>query len=201
MGVMPRQPSFSKDTLTDKALEQFWGHGYNATSMDDLVRTTSVSRHGIYKTFGGKRQLFLACFARYRDIVVSPAFEVVEKDQATLLQVARYFEHQISKGEAMGLPGPGCFVANSATEVAPFDPDTMDEVRKHNLRLHQGFKRAIKNEFTSNPLLQERDIEALAELMVVFTNGLWSTSRTLTDAAQLRVSVAKFLEMIKEAVK
>lgn len=198
---MPRQPSFSKDALTDKALEQFWVHGYNATSMDDLVRTTTVSRHGIYKTFGGKRQLFLACFARYRDIVVTPAFDVVENDQATLSQVARYFEHQISNGEAMGLPGPGCFVANSATEVAPVDPDTMDEVRKHNMRLHQGFRRAIKNEFVANPSLQDRDIEALAELMVIFTNGLWSTSRTVTDAAQLRVSVAKFLEMIKETAK
>jgi TetR/AcrR family transcriptional repressor of nem operon len=198
---MPRPPSFSNDALTDRALEQFWGHGYNATSMDDLVRTTSVSRHGIYKTYGGKKQLFLACFERYQDIVVSPAFDVVEKDQAKFSHVGQYFEHQISSGEAMGLPGPGCFVANSATEVAPFDPDTMNEVRKHNVRLHQGFKNAITNEFASNSTLQKHDIEELAELMVVFTNGLWSRSRTVTDAGTLRTSAVRFLEMIKKAVK
>lgn len=198
---MPRQPSFSKDTLTEKALEQFWVHGYNATSMDDLVRTTSVSRHGIYKTYGGKRSLFLACFARYQDLVVTPTFKVVEQEKASFTDVARYFESQINNGEIMGLPGPGCFVANSATEVAPFDPDVMNEVRKHNARLNQGFKRVIQNECTSYSAMQEDEIEGLAELIVIFTNGLWSTSRTVADATVLRTAVAQFLKILKDKIR
>lgn len=34
--------------------------GYEGTSVDDLVRVTGVHRGSLYKTFGSKRELFLA---------------------------------------------------------------------------------------------------------------------------------------------
>ena len=89
--------------------------------MGDLVEATDVSRHGIYSTFGSKKEAFLACFERYQNRVFSPAFNAVERADADLKSIAAYFEFQISQGEIAGLPGPGCFVANSATEVAPHD--------------------------------------------------------------------------------
>ena len=50
--------------------------------MEDLVKATGVSRHGIYSDTGGKRDLFLETFAIYQREVVSPAFAAVEADGA-----------------------------------------------------------------------------------------------------------------------
>ena len=75
----------------------------------------------------------------------------------------------------------------------------MVEVRKHNARLHKGFRNAIETEFASERALSENDIEVLAEMMMIFTNGLWSQSRTVTDAAPLRLAVTQFLKMIRRA--
>lgn len=195
---MPKQSSFTSETIADRALQHFWVHGYNASSMDDLVKATGVSRHGIYSSFGGKKALFLACFERYQMSVVTPAFEVVEKTDASLDDVARYFDIQITRGEEAGLPGPGCFVANAATEVAPSDADVMAEVTRHNRRLLDGFTTALNK---SRPDLSEATCAQLAQVMVVFTNGLWTMSRNVTEAEVLRAAVSHFLSLLSETTQ
>ncbi len=191
---MPRATSFTADTLADRALLHFWVHGFHAASMDDLVRATGVSRHGIYATFGGKKALFLACFERYQQTVVTPAFARVEAPGADLAEVAAYFETQIAQGEAAGLPGPGCFVANAATEVAPSDAEVAAKVAQHNARLKAGFSGVLQR---VAPSLAEDTRSSLAEVMVVFTTGLWTLSRCTSDAETLRRAVRRFLQLIK----
>lgn len=65
---MPRPISFTTDQLAGRALQHFWVHGFHASSMDDLVKATGISRHGIYATFGGKKALFMACFDQYQHV-------------------------------------------------------------------------------------------------------------------------------------
>lgn len=195
---MPRSASFTQNDLTEKALTQFWRHGYHATSTDDLVKATAVSRHGIYKTFGGKKDIFIACLEVYQASVVTAAFSVVETPAADLSSIAAYFEYQIGASEAAGLPRPGCFLANSATEVAPHDPDVQAEVAKHNARLHRGFEAAIRNEMISHGSAAAGDPANLAHVCVVLANGLWSMSRTTKDAQDLRRTVETFLTGLKD---
>jgi TetR/AcrR family transcriptional repressor of nem operon len=195
---MPRPTSFTSTQIADRALQHFWSHGFHASAMDDLVKATGVSRHGIYATFGGKKAMFLACFDQYQQSVVTPAFEVVEAEGADLESVAEYFERQIASGEAAGLPGPGCFVANSATEVAPEDADVMALVHQHNDRLRQGFAGALKQ---TKPTLDPEKILELAEVMVFFTNGLWTASRSVSGADVLREAVRNFLTLLAEYKK
>lgn len=129
---------------------------------------------------------------------MTPAFEVVEKPEADLTSVAKYFERQISNGEAAGLPGPGCFVANSATEAAPDDADVMALVLQHNDRLRRGFAAALRR---SAPAMDRDRVSDLAEVMVIFTNGLWSMSRSVSDADVLRRAVANFLTLLTDNAK
>ncbi|WP_109315037.1 TetR/AcrR family transcriptional regulator [Pseudovibrio ascidiaceicola] len=194
---MPRKANITTQDLTDRALEHFWGNGFHASSMDDLVKSTGATRHAIYGAFGGKKQMFLACFQRYQDLVVSPAFIQVEQADATLEQVAGYFETQISRAEEIGLPGPGCLVANSATEVAPHDGEVLAKVEEHNTRLQQGFLNALQNE---KPNASDGELRMLADMLVVFTNGLWSTSRLTKDGDFLRASAKQFLETLKTRI-
>lgn len=195
---MPRTTSFTSEQLIHSALRHFWVNGFHASSMDDLVQATGVSRHGIYNSFGGKKALFMACFDGYQQSVVTPAFEAVEAPDATLQSVTDYFEQQISLGESVGLPGPGCFVANSATEVAPGDPDVMAEVARHNDRLQQGFASALQN---TAPHFEPQKTHELGEVMVIFTNGLWTMSRSVSDGDVLRKAVQNFLNLLTDTLE
>lgn len=122
----------------------------------------------------------------------------MEAPNADLTSVKQYFETQIARAEAVGLPGPGCFVANSATEVAPRDVDVMTCVQHHNDRLRTGFTDALTRSSTS---LSASEAAALAELMVIFTNGLWTMSRSVGDAGVLRRAVETFLNILAENMK
>ena len=193
---MPRAPSYTPDNLAELALMQFWVNGYNATSMDALVRSTGISRHGIYTAYGDKHALFQACFTKYQELVVSPAFSAVEKPDANLDSIAAYFEMQITAAEVAGLPGPGCFVTNSTTEIAPHDTDILNFVAEHNDRLRAGFLNVITN--VSKSSTHQNELDQIAQLCVVFTNGLWSMSRVTSSAEELRGSVALFLHLLKD---
>jgi TetR/AcrR family transcriptional regulator, transcriptional repressor for nem operon len=165
--------------------------------MDDLVEATGVSKHGIYSDFGGKRALFLSCFDQYQAIVVSPAFAGVESAGATLESIALYFETQISLAEQRGFPGPGCFVANSATEVAPHDEDVRAKVDAHNARLLAGFLHALNNTVSERRFELREYTADLATTILIFSIGLWSASRNTSDGQWLRQAVKTFLSTIE----
>ena len=203
---MPRPKTHTQQSIVAAALQLFWRQGFEATSMDDLVRETGVSRHALYGAFSGKQTLFMACLDAYSAQIVSEAFAPVERDGATLETVAAYFERQIAFAERLGLPGPGCLMANSMTERAPHDDAALAKVRAHNARLEAGFLNALQGEArraagaAAQRPAASTTVSACAALLVVFANGLWSISRQVDDAETLRRSVREILEMVQERI-
>ena len=193
-GIMPKLRAHTPEDLADAAMHVFWQYGYEATSLDDLVRATGVSRHGIYGDFGNKHDLFLACLKHYEDVVVSPAFSQVEANDADLSSVRDYFHHQIKRAEEVGLPGPGCLMANTLTELAPHEGDIEALVRGHQTRLRNGFLSALKR---TAPHTSRQTRQHLSHLLVIFAQGLWSASRVETNAHALRQSVKTMLNMVQ----
>jgi TetR/AcrR family transcriptional regulator, transcriptional repressor for nem operon len=195
---MPRTRSQTREALVERAMVRFWHHGYEATSMDDLVQSTGASRHGLYAEFSGKQDLFAACLDAYDALIVSPAFSAVEDPGATLQTVGEYFEFQITRAETSENPPPGCLIANTMTELAPHDADVAEKVMRHNLRLRQGFLNALGNSVSDwQSPLQAEALNDLAMVMAIFTNGLWSMSRSIRDPRLLRRAVQEFLRCIE----
>ncbi|WP_402720933.1 helix-turn-helix domain-containing protein [Janthinobacterium rivuli] len=55
---MARPRNFDEATVTSQAAAVFGSLGYNAASIDDLVKATGLLRGSLYKAFGSKRHLF-----------------------------------------------------------------------------------------------------------------------------------------------
>ncbi|MEU9005459.1 helix-turn-helix domain-containing protein, partial [Streptomyces sp. NPDC048551] len=68
---MPRPREFEPERVLDAAMLRFWERGYQATSIEDLVKATGVKPGSIYSVFpGGKRALFVKSLERYSKLVV-----------------------------------------------------------------------------------------------------------------------------------
>src|SRR5690242_14492626 len=74
---MARPREFDIDTVLDQSMLVFWAQGFNATSLDDLMRATQLNKQSLYCAFGDKHSLFLKALARYRQ-------QSFEKIKATL---------------------------------------------------------------------------------------------------------------------
>lgn len=190
---MPRPRAHTKDSLVHAAMIQFWHYGYGATSMNDLVKATGVSKHGIYSDVGGKLELYLLAFQTYQASIVSTAFEQVERDTSGLDDIAAYFEAQIALANEGGLPGPGCLVANAMTETAPHMPEVAAQVSQHNARLKAGFRGALSNAAKHLP---DEELDCLADFLTTSAQGLWSMSRAVHSAASLRAHSTTLLDLI-----
>ena len=195
---MSRKPNHDPGRVLQRALRQFWAHGYAATSIDDLVRVTGSTRHSLYQQYGGKRGLFLACLDAYPAQAVDPAFAPVEREGAGLAEIAAFLEYQISRLAAHGLPGIGCLFANTLTELAAHDDAVAARIRAHHQRLARGFSRVLRNAAPGRAEVGR--IEELAELMAVSAQGLWSASRVAQDAGSLRRMAATLMRTVEQSL-
>jgi TetR/AcrR family transcriptional regulator, transcriptional repressor for nem operon len=129
---MGRTPIVDRDTALDAITRRFWAHGYEATSIDDLLGATRMHRGSFYRSFGDKRQAFMAALDHYVEVSrtdhVVPALEGRGSPVRRLMQLL-YVRLDIALGlrAAAGVaPGnadgpPGCLLVNTAVELAPHD--------------------------------------------------------------------------------
>jgi TetR/AcrR family transcriptional regulator, transcriptional repressor for nem operon len=183
---MNRPKTYEPREASLRAMHEFWKHGFYATSIDTLVAATGVSRHGLYAEFTDKRGLFVAAMRSYFEAVVTPAFAAVEAPGAGFAALRGYFETQIALAERVGLPGPGCLVANTMVEAGPHEAEFMDLIASHLARLSAGFGQLLKHEQQRLRPKAQLDIDQLAFALTVSSQGLWSISRTVADAGLLR---------------
>lgn len=109
---MARPRTFDEDTVLNRAVEAFLQTGYEATSVDDLVRALGLHRGSLYAAFGSKRGLFVAALSRYVAVQL-PAALAEMGDQDGVADVT-----------ALDL------VLVAALERGPLDPDVADLVRR-----------------------------------------------------------------------
>ena len=58
------------------ARDQFWLHGFNGTSLDDLTVVTGLGRGSLYAAFNDKRALFLRALGGCATTVMSQLLAV-----------------------------------------------------------------------------------------------------------------------------
>ncbi|MFT5020997.1 MAG: TetR/AcrR family transcriptional repressor of nem operon, partial [Polaribacter sp.] len=60
-----------KEVVIKKGLELFCSKGYNNLGMDEICKTTGMTKGAFYNAFKSKEQFLLATIAAYGDMTVS----------------------------------------------------------------------------------------------------------------------------------
>lgn len=102
-------------------MHAFWSQGFGATSMQDIIDLTGANRATLYSTYGDKRAVFIAALRHYEHQLRLTLYDTPLEDAAPI-EIIRGFLMAFVDAEG----ARGCFVTNSALEVAPHD----EEIRK-----------------------------------------------------------------------
>lgn len=195
---MPRPRSKSRGDLISSAMGVFWKKGFNATSIEDLVKATGVGRGGMYADFGGKKDLFLACLDAYRARLAGPAIQLLISDADGLKSIEAYFDYFIALHEKRGMPGPGCFIANTMTELAPDHAEALHIVNAHSAELKSAFAAALERAAGGSAAKIDADeISEIAEFLVTASQGLWSYGKSISDVRVLKQFKATLLDLMR----
>jgi TetR/AcrR family transcriptional repressor of nem operon len=176
----------------------FWEQGFAATSIDALVSATAVGRGGIYADFGGKQALFLACLDAYRVRFADPAIALLTSNKDGFAAIEAFFDFFISLHAKHGMPGPGCFLANAMTEVAPHSDAVLAVVSGHAAALRDGFLQAVTRAAAAvGAALSEAELDEIAAFLATSSQGLWSYGRSVSDIAELTRFKTALMKMLR----
>src|SRR5215471_14534569 len=124
---MARPKEFDPDEVLERIMEQFWLRGYEATSMDDLVRAAGIGRQSLYNEFGDKRALYLRALDRYGASDGAAVLAILAKD-APIRETLREAFDALIDGAIRDRDGKGCMLLNAATNLSAADGDVKRRV-------------------------------------------------------------------------
>jgi TetR/AcrR family transcriptional repressor of nem operon len=120
----------------------FWQRGYEATSMRDLAASMGMSAPSLYNAFGDKQRLFARALERYLDCNARDLVHRLESSLPPKGAIQQFFaeiiDHSINDRERKG-----CFLVNSALEVAPHQRELGAVIAKQFGEIEAFFKRCI----------------------------------------------------------
>jgi TetR/AcrR family transcriptional regulator, transcriptional repressor for nem operon len=181
---MPRPREFDADAVLEQAMDLFWRQGYEATSVDDLVRTMGISRASLYATFGNKHALFLKAMDRYREHARRDRLAVLLAPGPGLARIAEFFT-QLIDGPAERRRR-GCMMVRCGVEVGGSDPQARRRVSAAARDMERAFLGALERAQRDGDLDLAEDAPALARLLTCTVQGLHAMGSAGEDRAVLQ---------------
>ncbi len=192
---MARTKEFDPDAALVSAMELFWERGYEATTMADLVEHLDIAKASIYATFGGKRDLYLKALDRYAEIVDPRLLSALSQPGPTLPAVRAVVEQYAD--EATGKArNRGCFVVNTAVELAPRDPLAARRVQASWDHLETALAAALVRAQAQGELDPDKDPRALARFLLVLLQGLRVVGKAAIEPGRARDAAAQALNLL-----
>ncbi len=195
---MARPREFDIEEALDAAISTFWEHGYEATSMDDLLNAMGLTKGSLYKAFGDKHNLFLLSLQDYLDHLFEKMKEAVDSD-GDPVQALNALMGLVEELCCKQTTPRGCFAVNTVVELSQRDGKAGEILKKHLIRVEKLLAKLINHGQESGDFRVDMSAEHLAESLFVYLFGMLAQSRGITNQARARRLSTFALAMLQAA--
>jgi TetR/AcrR family transcriptional repressor of nem operon len=178
--AMARTKDFDENEVLTKAVHLFWYKGYNGTSMQDLVDGLGISRSSLYDTYGDKHALFIKALEKYKESASGEMCNIVRNSVSAKEAIKQLFDFTTS-ALLSDKQHKGCFIVNTAVEVAPHDKEVSNMVCQNDKIVEDAFYQAIKKGQESGEITNKQDARALARFILNTVKGIRVSAKSITD--------------------
>ncbi len=193
---MARPREFDEAAALEAAMECFWRRGYEATSLRDLTSSMGLTAPSLYNAFGGKQELFTRALERYLDRTTRDRLRRLEQSLGPKAALHRFFaeiiEHSISDRQRKG-----CFLMNSALEIAPHDAECRAVITEQFNDIEAFFRRCILKAQADDTVSSDVDAGDTARLLLGVLLGVRVLARTKPERAMMEGVVRPALALLK----
>jgi TetR/AcrR family transcriptional repressor of nem operon len=192
---MPRPREFDESAALEAALQCFWRRGYEATSLRDLTASMGLTAPSLYNAFGDKEELFARALERYLDRTTRDRLRRLEETLAPKEAIHRFFaeiiEHSVKDRQRKG-----CFLVNSALEVAPHHAECRAVIAAQFGDIEAFFKRCIQAGQADKTIPADVDAGDTARLLLGVLLGIRVLARTRPERDVLEGVVRPALALL-----
>lgn len=157
-------------------MQLFWGQGYEATSLQDLLSVTGLSKSSLYESFGSKQGLFEAAFTRYFDSRSKQMRDRLEQAESPLAFIHGCLLSVLD--DAQQSKPRGCMLVNVANEFSTGDPVVQPLIELATKRFRQVFELAFEQAQACGEQSTEKPPAALALYMHCAMSGLRTQAKS-----------------------
>jgi TetR/AcrR family transcriptional repressor of nem operon len=168
---MARPREFDEAAVLDAAIERFWQHGYEATSVRDLADEMNIAGASLYNAFGDKRSLYARALNRYLDRTFRERIIRIEPSLPPREAIVAFLR-EIVKRSLTDKQRRGCMLVNSAIESAPHDATFFDIVAVFLDEVERFFFRCVSNGQRDGTITKAHSAEDLSKSLLGILLGI-----------------------------
>ncbi|MFW5488752.1 MAG: TetR/AcrR family transcriptional regulator [Desulfovibrio sp.] len=191
---MARPQEFDTQQVLEEVLLEFWTHGYERTTLQDIMQATGLNKSSLYSQYENKHALFLAAFDRYRK-EYRESLQRVMQGAGARDAIETFFRDMLPNTEGTDRQA-GCMSINVAVEMAPHDPEVRERVDSDFRFVEEQLKQTIErgqSEGDINPGLNAR---STARMLVVAFAGIQVLTRSQCGKESLDEALSAFLQVL-----
>jgi TetR/AcrR family transcriptional repressor of nem operon len=142
---MARPRGFDELEVMENLMQVFWDKGYEATTMQDLVKASGLLKGSLYGAFGDKQTIYLAALKHYNRTRMHAQIEILNGEGSVRRKISRLFDNVIEATKRDVFAG-GCLLCNASLEKAVQDKLVKNEIKTTIRRLKVAIVDAVKKE-------------------------------------------------------
>lgn len=164
----------------------FWQHGYEATSLADLVEATGAKAPTLYAEFVNKEGLFRAVLDRYISRFAAKHEALLFDDDKTVDQALRdYFTAVATCFTSKDTPA-GCFMINTSAALAASSTDIANTIKSRHAVQEQTLTQFLQQRQQHGELPAQGNVLQLAQFLNCMLQGMSISAREGADFATLK---------------
>ena len=190
-----RPREFDKDAAVDRAMLQFWEHGYEATSLAQLKAAMgNLSTASFYAAYGSKEQLFRAVLDRYLD-THGRVMAVLRDDN---LAPRDAIEQALRQSAAMqtNVDHPlGCMIVLATTTASIENKHLQAMLAQERGRNRTALRSLVDRAIAAGELAEATPAASLATMYDTFLVGLATQARDGVQFATINAAVTEIMSL------
>lgn len=194
---MPRVKEYNREEVLDKATRLFWEKGFASSSMNDIVKTTGLNKHSMYKEFGSKEGLYQACIENFVSETNKDAVEIISRKPLGFSNIVDFFQNRLD--HATTGKWCGCMVMNSIIEQEALSDDINKQVRRHLKSQEKLFRKCLAAARDNGEISANKDLDVSARYLLCFLEGLNVMGRkTSYNKKELQLLINEVIEHVRD---
>lgn len=185
---MARAKAYRRDEVIDRALDTFWGQGFQATSMRDLVAACHIVPTSLYSEFGDKAAFFSVVLERYVARQSSFYASALGGEPAGLPRLRQHFDRYTYSRSFRG-----CLMVDALGERAHLREEDLEAIDRFFERVRGLMRRNLE------PHFDRASASLHAHTLLALDLGLASAGKLPSQRRHLRQAVDVLLRTLEEA--